>query len=42
MGAALHKSLFPSEEQKVALLNIGSEEFKGNEVIKETFHRLND
>ena len=22
MGAALHKSLFPSEEQKVALLNI--------------------
>ena len=42
MGASLYKSLYPSENPNVALLNIGSEEFKGNEVIKETFQRLND
>ena len=40
MGAALHKSLFPSEEAKVALLNIGSEELKGNLVIKNTYKEL--
>ena len=42
MGAALHKSLFENEESKVALLNIGSEEVKGNETIKETFQILNE
>ena len=41
MGAALHKSLYPNETSKVALLNIGSEEIKGNEVIKETYQKLN-
>ncbi len=40
MGAALHKSLFPSEICKVALLNIGSEEIKGNNVIKNTYKEL--
>ena len=40
MGASLYKSLYPNEKPKVALLNIGSEELKGNEVIKETFHIL--
>ena len=30
-----------SENPNVALLNIGSEELKGNEIIKETFHLLN-
>jgi len=40
MGAALHKSLFPSEQTKVALLNIGSESFKGNEKINKTFQEL--
>ena len=40
MGAALHKSLFPDEVAKVALLNIGSEEIKGNNVIKNTYHEL--
>ena len=40
MGAALHKSLFPSEEQKVALLNIGSEEIKGTETIKKAYSDL--
>ena len=40
MGAALHKSLFPNETSKVALLNIGSEEIKGNAVIKNTYQQL--
>ena len=42
MGASLYKSLYPSEIPNVALLNIGSEEFKGNEIIKETFQELNE
>ena len=40
MGAALHKSLFPNEITKLALLNIGSEELKGNAIIKNTFQDL--
>ena len=42
MGASLYKSLYPSESPNVALLNIGSEELKGNEIIKETFQILNE
>ncbi len=42
MGASLYKSLYPNEISKVALLNIGSEELKGNEIIKETYQLLND
>ena len=42
MGASLYKSLYPTELPKVALLNIGSEELKGNETIKETFKILNE
>ncbi len=42
MGASLYKSLYPLESPNVALLNIGSEELKGNEIIKETFQILND
>ncbi len=42
MGASLYKSLYPQENPKVALLNIGSEELKGNEVIKDTYKILND
>ena len=41
MGSSLLKSLFPSEKPKVALLNIGSEELKGNEIIKQTYQKLN-
>ena len=41
MGASLYKSLYPTENPRVALLNIGSEELKGNEIIKETFQILN-
>ena len=42
MGAALYNSLYPDIIANVALLNIGSEELKGNEVIKETYQILND
>ena len=41
MGSSLFKSLFPDQEPKAALLNIGSEELKGNEIIKETYQKLN-
>tara|TARA_B100000780_G_scaffold129690_1_gene90895 strand:- start:34 stop:1038 length:1005 start_codon:yes stop_codon:yes gene_type:complete len=41
MGSSLFKSLYPNESAKVALLNIGSEETKGNEIIKETYQQLN-
>ena len=41
MGSSLFKSLFPEETPKVALLNIGSEELKGNDIIKETYQKLN-
>ncbi len=42
MGSALFKALFTNEMPKVALLNIGSEELKGNAVIKETYQILNE
>ena len=42
MGAALHKSLFPNETSKVSLLNIGSEEIKGNSTIKNTYKELSN
>ena len=42
MGASLYKSLYPDETPNVALLNIGSEEFKGNEIIKETYKKLSE
>jgi len=41
MGSSLFKSLYPHNNAIVALLNIGSEEFKGNEIIKETYQLLN-
>ena len=41
MGSSLFKSLYPDVSAKVALLNIGSEELKGNETIKETYQQLN-
>jgi glycerol-3-phosphate acyltransferase PlsX len=40
MGSALHRSLYPNEVPKVALLNIGLEEHKGNDVLKKTFSTL--
>ena len=40
MGSALFKSLFNSERPRVALLNIGLEENKGNDTLKKTFSIL--
>ena len=34
MGSALYKSLFPKNNPLVSLLNVGSEEIKGTEVLK--------
>ena len=42
MGASLYTSLYPNNKPNVGLLNIGSEELKGNEIIKETYQILND
>ncbi len=40
MGAALYKSIFPQEKPYVSLLNIGSEEIKGTEILKKTYSEL--
>ena len=40
MGSALYKSLFPDEKPKVSLLNIGSEEIKGTEILKSASKKL--
>ena len=42
MGASLYTSLYPDDKPNVGLLNIGSEELKGNEIIKETYKILID
>ena len=41
MGSSLFKSLYPEENAKVALLNIGSEEIKGRDIVKNTYQKLN-
>ena len=40
MGSALFKSLFANDKPKIALLNVGLEEYKGNDVLKKTFSIL--
>ena len=42
LGSALYKSLFPKDKPKVSLLNVGSEEIKGTEILKDTFKKLKD
>jgi glycerol-3-phosphate acyltransferase PlsX len=42
LGSALYKSIFPNEVPKVSLLNIGSEEIKGTEVIKKAYVKLKE
>ena len=42
MGASLYTSLYPDKKPSIGLLNIGSEELKGNETIKETFKILSN
>ena len=40
MGSALFKSLFSNGQPRIALLNIGLEENKGNEILKKTYSIL--
>ena len=42
LGSALFKSLYPNEMAKVSLLNIGSEEIKGTEMLKTASKRLKE
>ncbi len=42
MGSALFKSLFENDKPKIALLNIGLEEYKGNDILKKTFSILKE
>ena len=40
MGSSLFKSLFENKDPRVALLNVGLEEIKGNDVLKKTYNIL--
>jgi len=40
LGSALYKSIFPEDKPIVSLLNVGSEEIKGTDVLKNAFKRL--
>ena len=40
MGSSLFKSLYPNDDAVVALLNVGSEELKGNHIIKKAYQEL--
>ena len=42
LGSALFKSLFPFDKPKVSLLNVGSEEMKGTDMLKAASKRLKD
>ena len=42
LGSALFKSLFPNRKPKVSLLNVGSEEIKGTEMLKTASKRLKE
>ena len=42
LGSALFKSLYPNENAKVSLLNVGSEEIKGTEMLKTASKRLKE
>ena len=40
LGSALYKSLFPDDKPLVSLLNIGSEEIKGTDILKKAHSNL--
>jgi len=42
LGSALYKSLFPKKKPIVSLLNVGSEEIKGTEILKNTYKKIKD
>ncbi len=42
LGSALYRALFPNDKPKVSLLNVGSEEIKGTEMLKTASKKLKD
>ncbi len=42
LGSALYKSLYPDDKPLVSLLNVGSEEIKGTEILKKAYKKLNN
>jgi len=42
LGSALYKSLYPHYKPLVSLLNVGSEEIKGTEILKKAYKKLNN
>jgi len=42
MGEIYYRTIFGTRRPRVALLSIGEEEMKGNELVRETFNRLKD
>tara|TARA_A100001015_G_scaffold314799_1_gene425078 strand:+ start:393 stop:1430 length:1038 start_codon:yes stop_codon:yes gene_type:complete len=42
LGSALYKSIFPNDQPLVSLLNVGSEEIKGTDLLKKAHKSLND
>ena len=42
MGSALFRALFSNQKPKIALLNVGHEEIKGNDILKKTYSILKD
>ena len=42
LGSALFKSLYPNESPKVSLLNVGSEEIKGTDMLKNASKKLKE
>ena len=42
MGSALFRSLFTNAKPRIALLNVGLEEYKGNDVLKKAFTILKE
>ena len=37
MGSAFYQSIFKTDRPKISLLNVGLEEYKGNDILKKTF-----
>ena len=42
LGSALYKSLYPKDQALVSLLNIGSEEIKGTDILKKAHKKLSE
>ena len=40
LGSALYKALFPQKKPLVSLLNVGSEEIKGTDILKKAYKKL--